>query len=343
MKEYTKLCIICNEPQLYTSKWGLTCAIKNNTPCKTCKSSLRKLNAGYYDEQGKIYKICPECDIEKMIFNSYEAYKYSFEHNSKCKKCKAIERELKLSFIYKRQCPKCNVELVTKNKYWNEIAIKESRICPACAGQLAAARIVTEETKKKMRDNHADVSGQNNPFYGKRHPDEIIEQIRKQNIGRKRSLEVRLNTSKRIKGKGNPFYGKKHTIASRRKIRLKYVEREILGNGYVPSVGCNESDYFRLLEENKKWDGIYVKKHKKQYFIKELGYWPDYYEPTLNIIVEYDEPHHYEVDGTLKSKDTDRMEEIIKYLHCRFFRYNERTKELKEYHINEKDTKNRTN
>jgi hypothetical protein len=113
-----------------------------------------------------------------------------------------------------------------------------------------------------------------------------------------------------------------------------------LGNGYVPAVGTNEIGYFAILEESRNWNGIYAGKHKKQYFIKELGYWPDYYEPTLNIIVEYDEPHHYEVNGNLKVKDMERMHEIIKSLHCQFFRYNETTKVLTEYFINEENSKN---
>ena len=36
----------------------------------------------------------------------------------------------------------------------------------------------TEETKQKMRDNHADMSGEKNPFYGKRHTEETKIKIR---------------------------------------------------------------------------------------------------------------------------------------------------------------------
>ncbi len=55
----------------------------------------------------------------------------------------------------------------------------------------------TNETKRKMRENHADVSGENNPQYGKPHSD-----------------ETRLKQSLSKVGDKNPFYGKSHTIES---------------------------------------------------------------------------------------------------------------------------------
>jgi len=51
-------------------------------------------------------------------------------------------------------------------------------------------------------------------------------------------------------------------------------------------------------------------------------------------MVEYDEPYHYNVYGNLKERDAIRMKYIMKYimdkLKCKFFRYNEEKKELKE-------------
>src|SRR5210317_45476 len=34
------------------------------------------------------------------------------------------------------------------------------------------------ETRKKMSENHYDVTGKNNPFYGKKHPKEVMEKIK---------------------------------------------------------------------------------------------------------------------------------------------------------------------
>ena len=49
-----------------------------------------------------------------------------------------------------------------------------------------------------------------------------------------------------------------------------------------------------------------------------------------NIVVEYDESHHYDIYGRLKDKDVKRMNDIIGQSHCRFYRYNESTKEFYE-------------
>ena len=100
--------------------------------------------------------------------------------------------------------------------------------------------------------------------------------------------------------------------------------------GRISNIGLNESAYFKQLEVNTGWDGIYYGKSDKQYFINNLGYLPDYYEPNLNIVVEYDEPRHYRFNKLIE-KDIIRMNRIKEHLKCRFLRYNEYTKELKEY------------
>lgn len=52
----------------------------------------------------------------------------------------------------------------------------------------------SEETKKKMRENHADFSKENHPLWGKKHKKETKEKISKSRIGR-------------FSGKNSPFYG----------------------------------------------------------------------------------------------------------------------------------------
>jgi len=47
---------------------------------------------------------------------------------------------------------------------------------------------------------------------------------------------------------------------------------------------------------------------------------------------------YYDRNGNLKLKDMMRMKFIMDYLKCKFFRYNEKTKELKEY-FNDADLK----
>jgi group I intron endonuclease len=60
---------------------------------------------------------------------------------------------------------------------------------------------------------HADVSGKNNPMYGKYHSDET-----KNKISEKAQLRI---------GEKNPFYGKHHSEKSKEKIKLSWVKRKL--------------------------------------------------------------------------------------------------------------------
>jgi hypothetical protein len=57
-----------------------------------------------------------------------------------------------------------------------------------------------------------------------------------------------------------------------------------------------------------------------EYFIRELGYFLDAYDPINNIVLEVDERHHFEYDGTLKQKDRIRQKQIENLLECTFVR-----------------------
>lgn len=53
-------------------------------------------------------------------------------------------------------------------------------------------------------------SGELNPMWGKHHSEETIEKIRQKNIGRKESEETRYKKHLATSGKNNPMYGKEH-------------------------------------------------------------------------------------------------------------------------------------
>lgn len=73
--------------------------------------------------------------------------------------------------------------------------------------------VVTEKTKKRLREKHSDVSGKNNPMYGT---------IRK--------------------GKDGTFYGKKHTIEARKKI----------GENRTYAIGNKHCNYGKPMSEEQK-------------------------------------------------------------------------------------------
>lgn len=64
----------------------------------------------------------------------------------------------------------------------------------------------SEETKKKISKNHHDVSGSNNPMYGKKHSKKVVDFLKK-------------NTTRWINEKGHPWIGRTHTESAKEKIR----------------------------------------------------------------------------------------------------------------------------
>lgn len=60
-----------------------------------------------------------------------------------------------------------------------------------------------EEIREKMKRNHADVSGRNNPMYGKKHSQEAREKMRIAATGRKWSKETKKKMSKSTSGGKN--------------------------------------------------------------------------------------------------------------------------------------------
>lgn len=78
-------------------------------------------------------------------------------------------------------------------------------------------RIVSEETKRRMRENHADFSGVNHPTYGIKWSDHVS--VEKQ-------IEIKKKCSERYSGINNPNYGKKMSDEQKSKLsnshRLRY-------------------------------------------------------------------------------------------------------------------------
>lgn len=70
----------------------------------------------------------------------------------------------------------------------------------------------TEEVRRKISENHANVKGENHPMFGKHHSEEAKRKIGKASKGRTHSeatkKKIREKLSDANKGKNNPMYGK---------------------------------------------------------------------------------------------------------------------------------------
>lgn len=213
---------------------------------------------------------------------------------------------------WKRNCPKCKCVLFYKSYKGLKKSMILNSLCKKCGGIKCIntrkernnlfGHFKSEECKIKLSNLH---SGVKNPFYGKTHTKKNIEFFKKHSSSIIRNEEWCNNIAKSL-----------------RKYRL----------GFSNQCNFNKTacKYFEVLEKQNGWDGFFATKNGEKR-IMDLGYSLDYYEPKLNVVIEYDEPKHYNRNGELKSKDIKRMQNIKKYLQCRFFRYNEKIKELKEY------------
>ena len=270
--------------------------------------------------------------------------------------------------IYSRNCPDCSKELKTKNKYYFKKAVTNNQKCGSCT---LKGRTFSDEHKANLKKNHADLRGDKNPMYGKKHSAEIISKI-SDKVSEAYSdpkLRKRVSDSKIEwhKTNDNSFKGKTHSAEARklmselatermkdptnrinkasylkgnspwnkgqtglysnetlRKMRVAAIKRieeaKFRGGQMVPNYNISS---IMILEEIAKEMGITDLQHAEnggEFHIKELGYFVDGYSKEQNIVLEYDEPHHFNSDGNLKESDIIRQNEIEEYLDCTFIR-----------------------
>ncbi len=119
------------------------------------------------------------------------------------------------------------------------------------------------------------------------------------------------NQEKKI-SKGHKGKTRKFTEKHKRNLRLariRYKEKQI--GQIVPNYNLKSQEYFKKFDEEHNTSGRYAL-NGGEFQIKDLGYFPDYINFDLKLIIEWDEKHHYDCDGNLKKKDVQRQREIEK-------------------------------
>jgi hypothetical protein len=213
--------------------------------------------------------------------------------------------------------------------------------------------MVGEDTRRKLSER----------MLGKRHSDGAKAKVSASLIGNRRRLGI--PHTKEIKsyfsmirkgtnlGSSNPMYGKPSPLRgipmseeqkeklrvaclgrkvsddTKRKMREIHFRKKMASGGiYAAKHNPIACEFFDCLNEWNGWNG----RHAKNGGEVVIGnYFLDYYEPTVNLVVEWDEPPHYYVNGSLKPKDVFRMNFIKNKLGCEFYRVNSVTGEIKEY------------
>lgn len=177
--------------------------------------------------------------------------------------------------IYKRNCPKCNKVLETKNKHYYNKAVSENKLCLSCS---LIGRTFSDEHRANLSKNHADVSGENNPFFNKVHSDdtkerisEIVSERYKDPELRKRVSEIRKEWHKYNE---NSFKGKTHSDETKEFLsflatkRFEDEEERMKMSAIKKEYYTHNEPYFKgktHTEEARKKMGearsIYYKKH----------------------------------------------------------------------------------
>jgi hypothetical protein len=259
-------------------------------------------------------KNCPNCDI-LIVYDSPGRLKKSIDDNSKCPKCCNLGRVV--SGIVREK-----ISNTLKSKY------DSGELVPNMSGahsdesrnkmsETKTGTNLTEETKAKIKISIINSES---------HKIAMKNIIRNKLKGRKlkESHKRKLKESHGdVNGERNPFYGKIHNIETKRKLRVKALERIKLlmvdGKNIMPFFNKKGCDYFNKLMLMSNTN-IQHALNGGEFHIKELGYFLDGYDIENNIAYEWDEDHHFKSNGDLIDNDVLRQSEIVSYLGCKFIR-----------------------
>lgn len=99
----------------------------------------------------------------------------------------------------------------------------------------------TDYTKRKIKENHSDINGENNPFYGKKHSEQTINKIKATLNGRfvkeKSPVYKRKHTAEEI----NKMKGERLSVKGRNNPRARKINQYDLDGNFIRSYwGCIE-------------------------------------------------------------------------------------------------------
>ena len=277
--------------------------------------------------------------------NSIEKDCEDFTKNTKMKSSEKILNDTMIKL--EKNCPKCNCIIQYKNKNCLNKSLKKNQLCRSCSKDGIKFGKMSDEHKEKIRLHHL-LNGVGNWMFGKKHSDDTKQKISNSNKGKVFSKETKRKLSESKIGDKNPTKRLdvrikiSNTIKrnprifsdeTKRKISIKSREQmlrriEMLGIKPRPNFSPKACKYFDKLNEEKSWNLRHAMNGGEK---RVICYFVDGYDEKRNIVIEYDEPHHYDIYGQLKEKDVVRMKDIMSLINCKFYRYNEKIGELKLY------------
>lgn len=233
----------------------------------------------------RIKYFCSTCG--KLSEGGFKFRKKFFDEKINCKSCD-VNRKRKTTWL-----AKYGVDHPMKTEQYREKYSIYFSQHPSM-GQLG--KKASQETRKKMSESH---------------------------IGNKNACGERDDKAKKNISRGTMKALKDPII--RKKMRVKCVERmqNSLKNGNQISPNWNPKacDYFEQFDGENNTRDLHAR-NGGEFYIKELGYWVDYINHDLKLIMEYDEKYH--LRKKQKEKDERRQSEIENvYPNYKFIRIKE--------------------
>lgn len=279
------------------------------------------------DGEKKWIRKCPTCNCN--VYHILKPRKRQLLLD--CLSCGQKKRDEKIRKThsindFKRNCPKCNIQIEYTKIGNRNIAEKKKRLCKFCLWEKSRIYKTPNILKRYCPNCNKIIE-----YKGKTLTRRRISYLRAEKEKRmcKNCTSSIKNPMKGIRrcGSENPNYGKRWDSNQRKNARIReiknFINRGYIFNNYNPKA-C---EYFDKLNKENDWNLRHALNGGE---INCIGYFLDAYDKEKNIVVEYDEFHHYDSLGNLKEKDILRMKEIINHLHCKFYRYNDQTKIITE-------------
>ena len=258
-------------------------------------------------------RICHRCGCD-VIHKSNRHCEFSIKSNRPCRNCGGKIYRFNNDRI--RNCPICKKEMIYDFGYLKKKAEEEQWVCKVCNGRRKKGIKFSEETKLKMSDI-------TKTWWMNLSEEDKIKQKKKRH---KTESSLEVNKKRKLAN-----LGRKQSDEEKRKRRISHLKYIVEKNGNVrPGINkkaCHYIDDYGYIYGYNFQHGL----NGGEYHISGLGYFVDGYDTDKNVVFEYDESHHFNVNGTLREKDIKRMNEIKLHLNCKFIRYNEKLNQIKEY------------
>lgn len=108
--------------------------------------------------------------------------------------------------------------------------------------------------------------------------------------------------------------GLKHSNETKKKQRIKALERIEKNYGIpIPNYTPSACEIFKKFDELHNTNGRYAVYGNGEYWIKELGYFIDYINFDLKLIIECDTPDHFDIFDNELLESIQRLKEIQEF------------------------------